>query len=147
MSSWCVPNSTQAIITFHWLHNNSSLLVFSISGFPLKNDLLAQNTVLYKDVFWLNKFGERDERRITLYSESLAPVQFWRRRGRDYVMQFLEDTMREPSRLKWTAETGSEWAGRFFNCFPVLTSQIRTDSSKLPDTIKLDWGLNPQHKT
>ena len=41
----------------------------------------------------------------------------------------LLETMSVPSRLKSTAETGSEWAGRDFKHFPVLTSQIRTDSS------------------
>ena len=34
--------------------------------------------------------------------------------------------------LKWTAETGSECAGRVLRHLPVLTSQIRTDSSKDP---------------
>ena len=34
--------------------------------------------------------------------------------------------------LKWTADTGSECAGNVFRHFPVLTSQIRTDSSKEP---------------
>ena len=37
-----------------------------------------------------------------------------------------------PNLLKCTAETGSEWAGRVFKHFPVLTSQIRTDSSNEP---------------
>ena len=34
--------------------------------------------------------------------------------------------------MKWTADTGSECAGNVFRHFPVLTSQIRTDSSKEP---------------
>ncbi|KAI2803911.1 hypothetical protein BLOT_008050 [Blomia tropicalis] len=39
------------------------------------------------------------------------------------------DAINVPSRLKCTAETGSECAGNVFKHFPVLTSQIRTDSS------------------
>lgn len=41
----------------------------------------------------------------------------------------LLETIREPSLLKCTAETGSEWAGRIFRHLPVFTSQIRTLSS------------------
>lgn len=40
-----------------------------------------------------------------------------------------EETINVPSRLKWTAETGSEWAGNDFKHFPVFTSQILTLSS------------------
>ena len=39
--------------------------------------------------------------------------------------------MSEPSRLKWTAVTGSLCAGKVFKHLPVRTSQIRTFSSNL----------------
>ena len=73
-------------------------------------------------------------------------LNFWQQENFD-TCTFLEETIKDPSRLKWTADIGSEWAGRFFNCVPVLTSQILTLSSKLPDTIRFDCGLNPQQRT
>ena len=135
-------------------HHNFSLLTkyfkplycsFAISCSSLK-------LIYWKDTVFGNYFLVEPIRRtwrtlnyVVLWIVGTDPIL--EEGGWDYVIKFLEDTMSEPSRLKWTAETGSEWAGRFFNCFPVFTSQIRTDSSKLPDTIKLDCGLNPQHKT
>ena len=44
--------------------------------------------------------------------------------------------------LKWTADTGSECAGNVFRHFPVLTSQIRTDSSKEPKQVLLSAAHN-----
>ena len=138
----CFSRCSQYVKVWKLWNRCENTLCFTISYSAIK--LLLEKIPFY--IFgWTDSKNVTYSNNVVLWIVGIGPSL--EGEGLGLCNQFLEDTMREPSRLKWTAETGSEWAGRFFNCFPVFTSQIRTDSSKLPDTIKLDWGLKPQHKT
>jgi len=58
-----------------------------------------------------------------------------------------QEAMRVPSRLKWTALTGSLWAGKVAVHFPVFTSQMRIVSSMEPLARRLEEGLKQTQKT